>query len=275
MITYKEDYAESLIADFKDNTPAKDPIKPNLTIAISVDMLDTGIDVPEVVNLMFFKVIKSKVKFLQMLGRGTCLCPMLFGMDQTNPEHNKQNFMVFDFCQNLEYFELNPDGAVDDKQNSLSQNIFEKRLQIATTLYKIPEADQQQKEALTAFRDYTLALLHHQVSGMNLDNFIVRPKRQFIEKLLSREAWSILNKSQISDIVTHVTDLPTDANDFNANEVNDELAKRFDHLVLQMQLEYLETKTLPQTLKLSIMTIKTRINKISMVIICSKDNGFT
>jgi len=255
VITYKEDYAESLIADFKDNTPAKDPNKPNLTIAISVDMLDTGIDVPEVVNLVFFKVIKSKVKFLQMLGRGTRLCPMLFGMDQDNPEHNKQNFMVFDFCQNLEYFELNPDGATDNKQKSLSQNIFEKRLQIATTLYKIPEADQQQTEALVTFRDYTLALLHHQVSGMNLDNFIVRPKRQYIEKLLSRDAWSILDKSQISDIVTHITNLPTDANDFNADEINDELAKRFDHLVLQLQLDFLETNSLSQTLKLSIIDI--------------------
>jgi len=180
---------------------------------------------------------------------------MLFGMDQDNPEHNKQNFMVFDFCQNLEYFEMNPDGASDNKQKSLSQNIFEKRLQIATTLYKIPEADQQQKEALATFRDYTLALLHHQVSGMNLDNFIVRPKRQYIEKLLRREAWSILDKSQISDIATHITDLPTDANDFNANEISVEDAKPFDHLVLQMQLKYLETKTLPQALKLSILAI--------------------
>ncbi|NOQ81476.1 MAG: restriction endonuclease subunit R, partial [Methylophaga sp.] len=255
VITYKEDYAESLIADFKDTTPAKDPSKPNLTIAISVDMLDTGIDVPEVVNLVFFKVIKSKVKFLQMLGRGTRLCPMLFGMDQTNPEHNKQNFMVFDFCQNLEYFELNPDGAVESKQKSLSQNIFEKRLQISTTLYKVPEEGQQQKEALVKFRDYTLALLHHQVSGMNLDNFIVRPKRQYIEKLLSRDEWNLLDKSQISDIVTHVAHLPTDANDFNANETSVEDAKPFDHLVLQMQLEYLETNRLPQALKLSIMTV--------------------
>jgi len=190
-----------------------------------------------------------------MLGRGTRLCPMLFGMDQTNPEHNKQNFKVFDFCQNFEYFEMNPDGATDNKQKSLSQNIFEKRLQIATTLYKISEADQQQKETLTIFRNYTFDLLHHQVAGMNLDNFIVRPKRQYIEKLLSREAWSALNKSQISDIVTHVTTLPSDAGDFNDSEASAEDAKPFDHLVLQMQLTYLETNSLPQSLKLSIIDI--------------------
>jgi type I restriction enzyme R subunit len=68
-------------------------------IAISVDMLDTGIDVPEVVNLVFFKLVRSKTKFWQMLGRGTRLCPDLFG-----PGEDKQNFFVFDFCQNLEYF---------------------------------------------------------------------------------------------------------------------------------------------------------------------------
>ena len=46
-------------------------------IAISVDMLDTGIDVPEILNLVFFKKVMSKAKFWQMIGRGTRLCPGL------------------------------------------------------------------------------------------------------------------------------------------------------------------------------------------------------
>ena len=77
-------------------------------IAISVDMLDTGIDVPEVVNLVFFKIVRSKTKFWQMLGRGTRLCPDLFG-----PGRHKEFFYVFDFCQNFEFFNQNPiaDGA--------------------------------------------------------------------------------------------------------------------------------------------------------------------
>jgi type I restriction enzyme R subunit len=66
-------------------------------------MLDTGIDVPEVVNLVFFKLVRSKTKFWQMLGRGTRLCPDLFG-----PGQDKQFFYVFDYCQNLEYFSQDP-----------------------------------------------------------------------------------------------------------------------------------------------------------------------
>ena len=96
VIDFKTDYAQSLIEDFcqADKAPH---------IAISVDMLDTGIDVPEVVNLVFFKIVRSKTKFWQMLGRGTRLCPDLFG-----PGQNKEFFYVFDFCQNFEFFNQNP-----------------------------------------------------------------------------------------------------------------------------------------------------------------------
>ncbi len=97
-MTYKTEYAQSLIDDFsvKEKAPH---------IAISVDMLDTGIDVPEVVNLVFFKIVRSKTKFWQMLGRGTRLCKDLFG-----PGQDKQDFLIFDFCQNLEFFSQNLPG---------------------------------------------------------------------------------------------------------------------------------------------------------------------
>jgi len=99
VVTYKTEYAQSLIDDFsnKEKMPH---------IAISVDMLDTGIDVPEVLNLVFFKVVRSRTKFWQMVGRGTRLCKDLFG-----PGEDKRNFFIFDFCQNLEYFSQNPAGA--------------------------------------------------------------------------------------------------------------------------------------------------------------------
>jgi type I restriction enzyme R subunit len=92
VITFKTEYAQSLI----DNFSARDK---HPHIAISVDMLDTGIDIPEVVNLVFSKLARSKTKFWQMLGRGTRLCPDLFG-----PGRHKALFCVFDYCQNLEYF---------------------------------------------------------------------------------------------------------------------------------------------------------------------------
>ena len=94
VITFKTEYAQTLIDDFsKEKHPH---------IAISVDMLDTGIDVPEVVNLVFFKLVRSKTKFWQMIGRGTRLCPDLFG-----PGEDKEFFRVFDYCENLEFFSQN------------------------------------------------------------------------------------------------------------------------------------------------------------------------
>lgn len=116
MVTYKTEYAQSLIDDFPKKEKAPH-------IALSVDMLDTGIDVPEVVNLVFFKQVRSKTKFWQMLGRGTRLCENLFG-----PGEDKKNFYVFDFCQNLEYFSQNPASAEGGSAESLSTRLFKARL---------------------------------------------------------------------------------------------------------------------------------------------------
>src|SRR5699024_4012686 len=107
--------SQSLIEDFSQADKAPH-------IAISVDMLDTGIDVPEVVNLVFFKLVRSASKFWQMLGRGTRLCPDLYG-----PGEDKKNFYVFDFCMNLEYFNQPGAGKEGSVQKSLSQRLFEAR----------------------------------------------------------------------------------------------------------------------------------------------------
>src|ERR1700694_2614761 len=96
VITFKTEYAQSLIDAF--SATGKLP-----QIAISVDRLDTGIDIPDVVNLVFFKLVRSKTKFWQMVGRGTRLRKDLFG-----PGQDKEFFYIFDFCQNLEFFQQNP-----------------------------------------------------------------------------------------------------------------------------------------------------------------------
>ena len=122
VITHSVTYAQSLIDDFsiKDKAPH---------IAISVDMLDTGIDVPEVVNLVFFKLVRAKSKFWQMIGRGTRLCPDLFG-----PGEDKKNFYVFDFCGNLEFFSQDLPGSEGSVQKSLAERLFETRLGLVTAL---------------------------------------------------------------------------------------------------------------------------------------------
>jgi type I restriction enzyme R subunit len=231
VVTYKTEYAQSLIDAFamKDDMPH---------IAISVDMLDTGIDVPEVVNLVFFKIIRSKTKFWQMIGRGTRLCPDLYG-----PGQHKQFFNVFDYCQNLEFFsqELPPDEGRSPV--ALGTRLFRARLEMIAELDKrvasgahVAEARADYGGALTdaQLRGELSGFLHQQVAAMNVDNFVVRPKRKSVEKFAKLESWHTLDADSLQELSTQVADLPTALLD------NDEEAKRFDMLVLRAQLAILQ-----------------------------------
>ncbi len=208
-------YAQSLIDDFSIKT--KEP-----TIAISVDMLDTGIDVPEVVNLVFFKIVRSKTKFHQMIGRGTRLCPDLFA-----PGQNKECFYIFDFCMNFEFFNLNPKGVESKLQMPLSQKIFIKRLELAQN---IKNKEEQLKLLSGKLKD----VLHNEVKNMNLDNFIVRQHRREVEKYSNRAIWENLNPEEILELYKKLSGLPSET------PREDELAKRFDLMILNMQLGTLD-----------------------------------
>ncbi|MCB9418644.1 MAG: DEAD/DEAH box helicase family protein [Ardenticatenaceae bacterium] len=211
-------YAHTLIDDFTvaDKAPH---------IAISVDMLDTGIDVPEVVNLVFFKMVRSKTKFFQMLGRGTRLCPDLFGPDQ-----DKAFFFVFDYCQNFEFFNQHPKGIEARLPEPLSQRIFKRRLELLEQANRL----KQNEPAVVPLAQALADQLHQTVAAMNLDNFIVRPQRQYVEPFRDRSCWNGLSRSDLADLAHYVSGLPTQL----AEE--DETAKRFDLLVLQMQLALVE-----------------------------------
>jgi type I restriction enzyme R subunit len=124
-----EPRAEALIDEFKNPTS-------KLTIAISVDMLDTGIDVPEVVNLVFAKPVKSKVKFWQMIGRGTRLCADLFGSGK-----NKTVFRVFDHWGNFEYFETRYKEAEVKRTKGLMEQLFQARIALAETALQNGQLD--------------------------------------------------------------------------------------------------------------------------------------
>lgn len=136
VIHSKYERAEELIDNFKA-TDGKDS---EVSIAISVDMLDTGIDVPEVLNLVFAKPIKSKVKFWQMVGRGTRLCPNLYG-PATDCSDDKTKFLIFDHWGNFEYFEMEPEEDESRQGKSLSQKLFEARLVFAEEALKRGEMD--------------------------------------------------------------------------------------------------------------------------------------
>ncbi|MEY8238885.1 MAG: DEAD/DEAH box helicase family protein [Cycloclasticus sp.] len=257
VITFKETYAQSLIDEFggDENTIDEfDPNNPTCRIAISVDMLDTGIDVPEAVNLVFFKVIRSKVKFTQMIGRGTRLCQNLFG-----PNDHKTTFKVFDYCQNFEYFDANPEGMPVGVAKPISQQVFEKRVQLSTLINSQLRNDDYTNEhpedvtRLSELNTYQLDMLHHQVSGMNLDNFIVRPNRKAVEPFLERDHWNNIDDSKFTELENNVSQLPTEADAFNADEQLNNLSNRFDNLILTMQLSLLEKGTVPEASRVRVI----------------------
>ncbi|HET6569064.1 MAG TPA: DEAD/DEAH box helicase family protein [Rhodothermales bacterium] len=231
VITFKTEYAQSLIDNFSNKEKAPH-------IAISVDMLDTGIDVPEVVNLVFFKLVRSKTKFWQMVGRGTRLSPDLFG-----PGQDKECFYLFDYCQNLEYFSQNPPTVEGSTTASLSTRIFRARLSLLEALDERLNEDGSVREegagyggpkTERALRKAVAQRLHEEVGAMNLDNFVVRPKRKLVEQYAAAEAWEELSAEDIGVLFHEVANLPTEL-DSEAEE-----AKRFDLLMLSLQLSMLK-----------------------------------
>jgi len=223
VITHSVKYAQSLIDDF--SIPPKLP-----QIAISVDMLDTGIDVPEVVNLVFFKTVRSKVKFLQMIGRGTRLCPNLFG-----PGQDKQEFFIFDFCGNFEYFNENPAGAVSPMTEPLGKRLFKRRLELLALLPDGGRKGNQQEDrgvydAVGSLRKGVIDHLHGEVAAMNLDNFIVRTEREHVTRFAQRDQWNALGETALVELRDHVAGLPSE------QEAEHITAKLFDLACLGLQV---------------------------------------
>jgi len=228
VITYKTEYAQSLIDGFsvKNKLPH---------IAISVDMLDTGIDIPEVVNLVFFKLVRSKTKFWQMIGRGTRLCPDLYA-----PGQHKQFFNVFDYCQNIEYFSGDMATAEPVIADSLETRLFKARVDLLTSLdaaSPVAGIGEAVAEYGGALRKDTADTLHSRVANMTLDNFMVRPKRLYVEKYAQREQWDKLTVDEAGELTRQVAALPSQLRD------PEEEAKRFDLLVLRCQLCILQGNT--------------------------------
>jgi type I restriction enzyme R subunit len=213
-------YPQSLIDDFsqKDKAPH---------IAISVDMLDTGIDVPEVANLVFFKPVYSKIKFWQMIGRGTRLCPDLMG-----PEDDKPDFRVFDFCFNFDFFRENPEGIQASTSAPLGTRLFRARVQLLGHIQGAPELDPEAtlKGSLTGG-------LHGEVAAMNRENFIVRMHLESVERFQQPGAWEQLNEADRETLTREVAGLPSET------ETDDIQCRIFDLSALRMQLALAEGDT--------------------------------
>lgn len=214
LIDYSVNYAQSLIDDF--TTPNKMP-----QIAVSVDMLDTGIDVPEVLNLVFFKIVKSKIKFIQMLGRGTRLCPDIFGEKQ-----DKQTFYVFDWCGNIRYFGGLEGDGINSRPQSLSEKLFGLRLDIAVALQA---SAYQEDEYAKGFHDELKSILMNQLTSLNDSRIAVRKHLGIIYDFRQKERWDFISPIDAQNLKSEVAPLLISGKE-------DEYNKRFDLLVLNSQL---------------------------------------
>lgn len=210
-------YAQSAIDEFSD--PKKLP-----QIAISVDMLDTGIDVPEVLNLVFFKKVMSKAKFWQMIGRGTRLCPgLLDGED-------KQKFYIFDFCGNFDFFRMNKGKAVANTI-PLQGAIFNLQFEIS---YKLQDMEYQ-TDRLTAYRKALVDQMSGKVRELPRDSFAVRQHLKYVELYSEPSGYHALTYEDTLLVREEVAPLIQPDGD----EVN---AVRFDALMYGIELAYLVGK---------------------------------
>ena len=211
------EYAQAAIDDFSD--PKKLP-----QIAISVDMLDTGIDVPEVLNLVFFKRVMSKAKFWQMIGRGTRLCPHLIdGRD-------KDKFYIFDFCGNFEFFRMNKGKPVVGTI-ALQGAVFNLKFQI---VYKLQDMAYRTDE-LQEFRKRLVGELSDAVKKLNKESFAVKQHLKYVEMYSDPENYKILTYGDTLIVSGELA--PLIIPDFD-----DPKAVRFDALMYGIELAYLAGK---------------------------------
>ena len=214
-----ESKAQDLLDQFKKPHEEVDP-----QIAVSVDMMDTGVDAVRVVNLVFFKLVRSSSKFWQMIGRGTRLCPNLFG-----PGRDKTEFKIFDYCQNFEFFDLHPDGTGGNVGKPLLQRIFQSKLELSMALSGLQNATDEDK----AVRDQYIDELHAVVSGLNEDRIVVRKELEFVKKYQPKAKWLGMSESTATEISKHLSHLQASPRD------GEEMARRFDLLILQLQLAHI------------------------------------
>ena len=213
-IDYSIKYADVLLDDFgtRDKYPQ---------IAVSVDMLDTGIDVPEILNLVFYKKVKSYAKFWQMIGRGTRLCKNLLGKGQ-----DKDKFLILDFCGNFDYFRVNTNGQDNGKQVGLTERIFNTQVEICRCLQ---DGEYTQQKEYVDFRQNLVEMLCHEVICLNDDSFRVKLRRKYVDIYRQMENWQDLDTSKIADIKQNIAPIVPVAD-------KDELARRFDYTMYSIIL---------------------------------------
>ena len=214
-------YAQSAIDEFSEGNKLPQ-------IAISVDMLDTGIDVPEVVNLVFFKKVMSKAKFWQMIGRGTRLCPGLIDGE------DKSKFYIFDFCGNFEFFRMNKE-KVSSNMIAVQGAIFNLKFQMVFKLQDI----NYQTDSLKQWRTTLIKELVSKVQELDRTRFDVKQHIKYVDKYSNPDEYNVLTYEDCLDVKNELVSLIKPDED----EIN---AVRFDALMYGIELAYLEGKNYPK-----------------------------
>lgn len=249
IFAYNHDHAQLIVDTFRKNYPhlakndnfcqlidnrvknSKDLIvdfgtKDDFRIAVSVDMLDTGIDVPSVLNLVFFKPVRSYIKFIQMIGRGTRLCEgLLDGKD-------KEYFLIFDYCGNFEFFDMNPNYTNVSNSKSLTQRLFDIRLDIMCEL----QAYHHQQDPLhKMYYDQLKKELYNEVADIKKKSskIAVRQNMAYVDKYIDYEVWTSLSPLAKKEIQLYISGLI-------ANEIEEDVnSLRFDAKMLDIELSVL------------------------------------
>lgn len=212
-VLHSDDYSHTVIDDFE--------LKAHPVITVSVDMMDTGIDVPEIVNLVFFKKVRSKIKFWQMIGRGTRLCEGLEVVDPDNGAHvDKERFFIFDWCRNFEFFRENPNVVEGKVGTSLSETVFSRQAQLVKSFQDSAfVADEYQ-----TWRSEMVSEIHYYVMELNDELVSVRQHRQAVEKFKQEASYTVLTEVDLSTLKSEIAPLVR-------NYESDIEALRFDALM--------------------------------------------
>lgn len=238
MIHNEVSHAQSLIDLFCDHY-----IENNPQIVVSVDMMDTGIDAPRVLNLVFFKVVRSYAKFWQMIGRGTRLCPDVYG-----PNMPKDHFLIFDVCKNFEFFDIEKKGNENKIAKPITQQIFEDRLHLSRLLIETGEPDDI--ELANNLRD----ILHYAILNLDKNRFQVSMQSRHVSEFAERSRWSNLDSSDVHIIEEFLSDLP-------APESINESTRRFDLMMLKLQIATLMTNNYKIKYQESLIEISEGLSK--------------
>ena len=237
-------YAQSLIDTFE--VRGKMP-----QIAVSVDMLDTGIDVPDILNLVFFKQVRSKIKFLQMIGRGTRLSEEIFDEGETPEDRAKKFFYIFDWCGNFEFFGENPKGYEPMKSISLTQRLFVLRVDLAIALQ---HEQFQNDEVAKALHDEVKAILMGQVKALNDKHISVREHWDIVDKYRRKESWVYLSNTdgiELKDVIAPLL----------VNGTANMGAIKFDILMLNIELSQIDEAVSGDKSKLVVEKIANKLQE--------------